>query len=123
MSRAGDIEVANTVLYCDRWRACVDFYRAGLGLRECFRRDWFVEFELTKTARLSVADASRTSIGSAGGSGVTVTLRVADVRAARAELVARGLSPGEIRAHPWNAELFHVFDPDGNRVEYWTASD
>ena len=123
MTRAADIEVANTILYCDRWQACVEFYGAGLGLSECFRRDWFVEFELTKTARLSVADASRANVGSSGGRGLTITLRVTDICAARAELVARGLSPGEIRAHPWNAELFHVFDPDGNRVEYWAASD
>lgn len=123
MTRAADIEVANTILYCDRWQACVDFYGAGLGLGECFRSDWFVEFELTKTARLSIADASRASVGSSGGRGVTITLRVAQIRAVHAELVARGLSPGKIRAHPWNAELFHVFDPDGNRVEFWTASD
>lgn len=119
MSRAAAIEVANTILYCNRWRACVEFYGAGIGLRETFRSDWFVEFEVTETARISIADAGRASMGSAGGRGVTVTFRVADIRAARAELVAIGLEPDDVRIHPWNAELFHVFDPDGNRVEFW----
>ena len=94
----------------------------GLGLPELFRNEWFVEFELTKTARLSIADAGRASIESAEGRGMTVTLKVADIRAVHRDLVARGLSPREISAHPWNAELFYVFDPDGNRVEFWEAA-
>ena len=99
------------------------FYEAGIGLRISFRNDWFVEFELTRTARLSIADVSRSSMGSAGGRGVTLTLRVADIREARDELIARGIAPGEVQAHPWHAELFHVFDPEGNRVEFWASSD
>lgn len=123
MTRTPDIEIANTIFYCSRWHECVAFYKSGLGLRESFRNAWFVEFELTETARLSIADASRSTMGNTGGRGVTLTLRVADIRTARDVLLARGLAPGKLRSHPWNAQLFHVFDPEGNRVEFWAPNE
>lgn len=120
MTRPLKIDCANTIIYCRRWRECVTFYRDGLGFEETFSNDWFVELAITRSARLSVADALRASIESAEGRGLTVTLKVTDARAARKALAARGLVAGEIRRHAWGAEVFHLRDPDGNRVELWS---
>lgn len=120
MTRPLDVDRANTIVYCRRWQACVTFYRDGLGFEETFSNDWFVELAITDSARLSVADARRASIRSAEGRGLTLTLRVADARAARQTLAGRGLELGEIRRHPWGADVFHLRDPDGNRVELWS---
>jgi predicted enzyme related to lactoylglutathione lyase len=43
-----------------------------------------------------------------------VQIVVADVHAARAELVERGLDPGEVQEFPWGWFVFFA-DPDGNR--------
>ena len=50
---------ANTILYCQAWAATVAFYRDHLGLPMTHTSDWFVEFALTTTARLSIADEGR----------------------------------------------------------------
>lgn len=111
---------ANTIIYCDRWRECVTFYRDGLGLDVSFENDWFVELELTEGARLSVADASRATLSSTGGQGITITLKVEDIRSSHRLLRERGLDPARIRRHAWDAEVFYVRDPDGNRIEVWS---
>lgn len=113
------IDRANTILYCSRWRECVAFYRDGLGLPVAFENDWFVEFTLNSAAGLSVADARRTSVESAGGTGITVTLKVGDISSAHLELRERGLFPGRITKHGWGADVFYLSDPDGNRIEFW----
>jgi uncharacterized glyoxalase superfamily protein PhnB len=41
-------------------------------------------------------------------------LVVADVHAARAELVARGVEVSEVQEYPWGSFVFFS-DPDGNR--------
>jgi len=41
-------------------------------------------------------------------------LVVADIHAARAELVARGVDAGEVETFPWGEFVFFA-DPDGNR--------
>ena len=49
----------------------------------------------------------------APGSAQGLQLVVADIEAARAELVARGLEVGDIQRMPWGAFVFFS-DPDGN---------
>ena len=61
------IERTNTVLYCERWLETVAFYRTVLGLRVAFENDWFVEFQLAGSSFLSIADASRATIGAVDG--------------------------------------------------------
>ena len=68
---------ANTILYCRRWQAAVEFYRDRLQLPVTFASDWFVEFRLTETARLSVTDHSRARIKSGAGQGITLTWQAA----------------------------------------------
>lgn len=114
------IDRANTILYCSRWQECVEFYRDGLGLDVASENDWFVEFSLNPDSRLSVADARRASIESAGGRGITVTLKIEDILSAHQALMDRGLLPGEIKKHAWGADVFYLRDPDGNRIEFWS---
>jgi predicted enzyme related to lactoylglutathione lyase len=42
-------------------------------------------------------------------------LVVADIDEARAQLVARGVEPGEVQVFPWGSFVFFQ-DPDGNRI-------
>jgi predicted enzyme related to lactoylglutathione lyase len=50
----------------------------------------------------------------APGSVKGLQIVVADVKAARAELVARGMEVGEVQEFPWGLFVFFE-DPDGNR--------
>ena len=111
---------ANTILYCRHWQQTVHFYREQLGLSPRFTNDWFVEFQLHDTATLSVADESRASIKSAAGQGLTLSLRVSNVEPVHAALCNRGLSPTPIKIL-WGSSVFYVFDPEGNRVEFWSG--
>jgi lactoylglutathione lyase len=114
-----DLVTTNTILYCREWEATTSFYRDGFGLPVNLATEWFVEFVLTPTSRLSIADERRASIKSCGGGGVTVALQVGDVDAARRLAVERGMNPTETRVHAWGARVFYVFDPEGHRIEVW----
>ncbi|MFW5828491.1 MAG: VOC family protein, partial [Alkalispirochaeta sp.] len=74
-----EIRRSNTIIYCECWRETVAFYRDVLELSPTMEHDWFVEFRLTETAMLSVADTSRARIDTSRGEGVTISLRVDDV--------------------------------------------
>ncbi len=116
------LKTANTILYCRNWQATVDFYRNRLDLPVNFASDWFVEFSLTATSRLSIADERRASVKSAGGQGITLALEVKDIRAAHRWAESTGLAPTPLRRHPWNAEVFYLSDPEGHRIEFWQAT-
>ncbi|MBN1632467.1 MAG: VOC family protein [Thermoleophilia bacterium] len=117
-----DLITANTILYCGRWDAAVVFYRDGLGLPILFSTDWFVEFRLSADSRLSVADETRASVRRSGGVGITISLEVDDIDAAWKLVTRRGLEPTAICDHPWQARVFHLFDPEGHRIEIWQRS-
>lgn len=110
---------SNTIIYCARWPDVVAFYRRRLGLRPTMERDWFVEFEVHPGAHLSVADASRTTVVPGDGSGLTLSWRVADLEATRARLTERGVEVSTVR-NRWGSRCIDVFDPAGNRIEFWT---
>lgn len=112
---------ANTILYCKEWDATVRFYRDGLQLPVLFCVDWFIEFALTETSRLSIANEKHASIKSCGHAGITLTLQVLDIDAAREFALNMGLKPTEIKTHPWSARVFHLFDPEGRRIEMWQS--
>jgi len=107
------------ILYCKKWKETVSFYHSLLNLPVITSLDWFVEFRLGDTSCLSLADASRTSIESNGGKGVTITFEVDDIQIARLNLVRMGLKEPAVKDHPWGARVIHVHDPEGNRVEFW----
>jgi catechol 2,3-dioxygenase-like lactoylglutathione lyase family enzyme len=109
---------SNTILYCERWRETVAFYRDILKLPVGMEKEWFVEFRLTDTAMLSVADTSRATIDTSRGEGITISLRVDNVDQARAALEERGVSPGPLRSI-WGSRAFYLHDPEGTRLEFW----
>jgi catechol 2,3-dioxygenase-like lactoylglutathione lyase family enzyme len=110
----------NTILYCRHWQATVDFYRYRLQLPVTFTSDWFVEFQLTATTHLSIADERRARVKSSAGQGVTLTWQVEDIEQAWQTLSARRLTPGPIKEHPWGAWVFYFYDPEGHRLELWS---
>jgi len=84
------IKSTNTILYCTNWEATVEFYETGLKLPVLSSTEWFVEFKLNESSRVSVADEARTSIKSGGGKGLTLSLQVDDIEQTREELMEAG---------------------------------
>ncbi|MDZ8118247.1 methyltransferase domain-containing protein [Pontiella agarivorans] len=116
------LEAANTILYCKHWPETVAFYRHQIGLQEKGSTDWMVEFFLTPTACLSVADASRTSILPNLGKGITLTFKVFDLHAVWQQLKDRNIAVDPIRNCTMGGEAFFLRDPEGNRLEFWADS-
>ena len=79
-----------------------------------------MEFELNSTSRLSIADASRASVDASGGKGITITMKIDDIEAARAFLHEKGIEQISVKYHSWGANMIHFFDPEGNRLEFWS---
>lgn len=115
-----NVQTANTILYCRAWGETVAFYRDQLGLPINFASDWFVEFVLTDSARLSIADERRATIKSSNGTGITLTFQVADADALWVAFQEAGLQPTPCRTHAWGARTFYLRDPEGNRLEVWS---
>lgn len=113
------IRRTNTILYCERWEATVRFYRDVLKLPVSMEKGWFVEFELNAHARLSVAQAARASVASAGGDGITLSWQVESLVALRARMVVEGIQVTPIE-EIWGARTCNLFDPEGNRIELWS---
>lgn len=114
------LKSANTILYCKKWPETVAFYQHDLGLPMTFASDWFVEFQLTNTAHISIADEKRATIKSAGGAGITLTLRVESADETWQYLHHKGLTVEPVRKHAWGARVFYLFDPEGHRLELWS---
>jgi len=108
----------NFILYCEHWSATVEFYRDRLGFEQTYVDDWFVEFRLAPSARVSIADAARATVGSVGGAGVTLSIKVPDLETLRLRLDERGLQPGVV-SRRFGAQTFDIRDPEGNRIEFW----
>ncbi len=114
------LKTANTILYCKKWHETVDFYKNRLKLQITHDSDWFIEFKLTETAHISIADERRASIKSSGGAGITLALQVEDIERTRQFLCDSGLEIDPVREHPWGAQVFYFFDPEGHRIEVWS---
>jgi catechol 2,3-dioxygenase-like lactoylglutathione lyase family enzyme len=120
MTLPSAVNRANTILYARRWEESVAFYRDRLGFAVAFRNDWFVEFRLTPTAYLSVADQSRTTMASGDGKGITLSFRIDDLQAAHRAFIKDRLEPTAIRTQVMGADVFYLTDPEGNRIEFWS---
>ena len=116
------LRTTNTILYCKQWGKTVEFYRNQLCLPVLFTTDWFVEFSLNAMSRLSIANEKRSSIKGCGGKGITITLEVDDIEAAREYAKEIGMNPTQLRLHPWDARVFYIFDPEGHRIEIWQSA-
>jgi predicted enzyme related to lactoylglutathione lyase len=117
-----DIKTANTILYCKKWKETVAFYKTQLGLQITTSREWFVEFKLNEASRLSIADVTKTSIDSNDGKGITITMQVDDIEATHLYFNEVGLNPPPIKDHAWGARVIHLYDPEGNRLEFWSPN-
>ncbi len=117
-----NIRTANTILYCRKWDETVAFYKSELKLEVTASLDWFVEFKLNETSRLSIANEARTSMDSNDGKGITIAMEVDDIEATYSVLKETGLNPTAIRDHPWGAKVLYIYDPEGNRLEFWTQN-
>lgn len=115
-----NILTTNTILYCTHWKETLAFYRDILRLPIIFTRSWFVEFRLTDTARLSLADEQNASVPSARGLGTTLSFKVDDIEDIHQHLERTGAKPGPIKRHAWEARVFFLHDPEGNRLEFWS---
>lgn len=113
------VERANTIVYCDRWAQTVAFYRALLGDVVVFENDWFVELAVGGGSSLSIADASRATIASSEGAGITLSWEVADVVAERDRLLARGFEVADVRRR-FGSPVVDLHDPEGHRIELWS---
>lgn len=112
------IDRANTILYCQKWSETVTFYCDILKFFVSYQTDWFVEFQLTNTAYLSIADARRATIQSVAGQGITLSWQVADVNAIHNVLQQQEIEVSPIR-QKWGGRLFYFHDPEGHRIELW----
>ncbi|KJS31182.1 MAG: hypothetical protein VR64_12605 [Desulfatitalea sp. BRH_c12] len=108
----------NTILYCRHWRETVAFYRDVLGLTVAHTTDWLVEFRLTADSFVSIAEAARTTIASAEGAGITLSLQVDDLDGLHRHLAEADGRPGPMQAK-WGARVFYFHDPEGHRLEAW----
>jgi catechol 2,3-dioxygenase-like lactoylglutathione lyase family enzyme len=118
-----NIRATNTILYCKKWRECVVFYRDKLLLPVNFENDWFVEFYLRDGSYLSIANEERATIKSSKGNGITITLCVNDCHESWEQLTASGIMPEDVNNNPWGGKSFFFYDPEGNRLEIWSARD
>lgn len=114
---------SNTILYCKNWQETLSFYRNILGFPINLEKEWFVELAVTETSFLSIANEKRASIKSSGGGGITLAFQVEDVDQVRKRVCDAGIQAGPVKDHEWGARLFYMQDPEGHRVEIWTAGE
>ncbi len=116
------IETVNIILYCKKWCETIEFYKNKLKFEVTDSYDWFTEFKLNEFACLSVANEERASVKSSRGKGLTITMKVDAIEEIHSFLRQAGLNPGPIKEHPWGAKVIHIYDPEGNRLEFWSNS-
>ena len=113
------IKRINTILYCRKWDDTVTFYRDVLKLEVNHETEWLVEFQLMDNTFLSIANVAFTSIQSAKGFGITLSIQVENVDIAHRRLHEMRVETGPIKA-VWGARAFYTFDPEGHRIEFWS---
>lgn len=110
----------NTILYCAQWPATVAFYRDQLCLPVTHATDWFMEFQVSDHAYLSVADSARATISPAHGAGLTLSWQVTNLLLIQQQLIALGIVTTPLKKK-WGAHVLYLHDPEGNRLELWEA--
>lgn len=102
----------NVILDCDKWSETVSLYRHAIGFPIHVTTDWLVGFEVGPNAFPRVADTKRTSTCSAGGAGIAVTFRVANLRSVWRELVDKNVRADPIRDARLGGRAFFLRDPE-----------
>lgn len=109
---------SNTILYCRYWTETVCFYKKQMCLPVSFENKWFVEFQLTDTSFLSIANSARATISDVQGQGVTLTWEVMDIEKVKDQLEKQKIPTTAIQ-RKWGALAFYCMDPEGHRLEFW----
>ena len=112
-------ELVEVILYVQDMGAQVSFYRDVLGLKVLGRRGdgdyWdgvpWVELD-TGACMLALHMGGQ---GRLGNDAPKIVFRVADVPAARQELMRRGVAMGEMRSPAPGVQVSDGADPEGNR--------
>lgn len=112
------LQRTNTILYCSRWAETVAFYSDIFKFNITHQTDWFVEFQLSSSSFLSIADAKHTSIESVHGQGITLSWQTPDIYKARDSLQKAVIEVTDIKKK-WGSYLFYLHDPEGHRIELW----
>ncbi len=116
------IASSNTILYCEQWEACVHFYQQVLGFETSFAKDdWFRELIVNDGARISLANVKHCTIPSGAGKGLTLSWQVPELERLREALLAQGVRVSAITSSSWRAPWFYAWDPEGHRIEFWSA--
>lgn len=110
----------NTILYCAQWPATVAFYRDQLRLPVTHATEWFMEFQVSDHAYLSIADSARTTIQPAHGAGLTLSWQVTQLALIQQQLTDLGIVTTSLKKK-WGAQVLYFHDPEGNRLELWEA--
>lgn len=110
----------NTILYCAQWAATVAFYRDQLRLPITHSTDWFVEFQVSEQAYLSIADSARATIQPGHGAGITLSWQVTNLPRLQQQLTALDIVTTPLKKK-WGAQVLYFHDPEGNRLELWEA--
>lgn len=116
------LQRTNTILYCRHWIETINFYNEQMRLPVSFENEWFVEFQLTDSSFLSIANSARATISDVQGQGVTLTWEVADLEKAKEYLELQGITTTQIQ-RKWGALAFYCTDPEGHRLEFWTKEN
>ena len=112
------LQRSNTILYCRHWIETVRFYKKQMCLQAAFENDWFVEFQLTDTSFLSIANSARATIPDVRGQGITLAWEVRNLEQVKERLEMQEISTTPIQRR-WNALVFYCYDPEGHRLEFW----
>ena len=112
------LQRTNTILYCHLWAETLAFYTDIFDFKITHQIEWFVEFQLTSSSFLSIANAKHTSIESVNGQGITLSWQIEDVYKVHDSLQKSGIQVTNIKKK-WDANLFYLHDPEGHRIELW----
>jgi len=107
------------VLYCRRWRECVDFYRKALLCDISFQNEFFVELSPVAGARLGLMDVSRTRKEVTHPNSIVISIQVSNLEKTLQTL--RKTFPDMCCSfqNVWGVKLISLRDPDGRVVEFW----
>lgn len=112
-------ELMEVILYVQDMNAQVAFYRDKLGLRVSypegvtdFSREMWVTLD-TGMCTLALHGGGKRRLGE---DAPKIVFRVADIEAARAELLKRGVSLGETRPAAPGVRVCDGVDPEGNKL-------
>ena len=115
-----NIVSVNTILYCRQWTETVEFYEHKLKFNKHRLSDWLIEFKITNSMAISLANEDRTSVKSVSGQGITITWQVDNIEESRCMLKQNGIHPETIKPHSLGGRLFRFYDPEGHRLEIWS---